>query len=278
MKKTLISILLLAIVMLVLSCDSTSSPINKESFSLEVRLKNSNNEPLTGYRASIFPKYDNLYSCKDNDRAEVTIMFSIPQDSYVKVEIYDYFDNFQRLLMDEPRQAGYTQLVWHPGIDTKDGIYKAIMTVNDSSTLLDSLSCYLYKYTQTDLNQAFYHTDEYGQINEASKLSFPYLYFQSDFTIVDPQGTSLSLLEFSPETSIIMANNEGESKRFNFNITNGKNIIELNWDQMESVDSEDEKVIQKIGERVTESINYYKDNDGGLPPTTSIRAFPNPFN
>ncbi|MBI9030812.1 hypothetical protein JEZ13_02240 [bacterium] len=281
MKKSLVLILVIVFALVIGSCDKSSSPSSKEPFSLKIKLVNSNNEPLPSYITTIYPLNEGLVSKLTLGRPEVTLNFTVPKADSVKVEIKDYFGNDIRTLLDEDLQAGSHCLVYVPEFMTPDGIYEAIYTYHDDEGLEKSVSCYLYKFSEYNLDLAKYITNELGEINETNKLSFPFLYFNDEFECRDEMGSNVGNLTFTSPTLVKMSNNEGVTKTATFNITNGKNDIELNWDEMTIVDESPSNEIVDINntESIEDKMSRTKGNDGGFPPMDPrILAYPNPFN
>ncbi len=281
MKKTVILILIIALVLVIGACDKSSSPSSKELFSLKIKLVNSNNEPLPYYDITIYPLYEGMVSKLNPGRPEVTLDFTVPKADSVKVEIKDYFDNKIETLLDRELAAGSHSLLYVPEIMTQDGIYQAIYTFHDDNELEDSVSCYLYQYSRMDIGLADYTTNEFGEITETSKLTFPFLYFNDEFECTDEMGCMVGNLTFTSTTVVKICNNEGVIKTASFDITNGRNDIELNWDEMTIVDerSSNEFVDINNTDSIEDKMRSSKDSNDGFPPMDPrIIAYPNPFN
>lgn len=281
MKKSLSLILIITFIFVIGSCDKSSNPSSKDPFSLNIRLVNSNNEPLPSYITTIYPLNEELVSKLTPGRPEVTLNFTVPKADSVKVEIKDYFGNKIETLLDQELPGGSHSLVYVPEIMTPDGIYQAIYTFHDDNGLEESVSCYLYQYSRMDIGLADYSTNELGQITETNKLSFPFLYFNDEFECRDEMGSNVGNLTFTSPTLVKMSNNEGVTKTATFNITNGRNDIELNWDEMTIVDESPSNEIVDINntESIEDKMSRTKGNDGDITPMDPrILAYPNPFN
>lgn len=264
------------------SCDSVlkTSDDNLKAFELTVKLVDSENQPLEGYSACIYPDYPQLLGKDNSSKARATIAFTNPTQSIVKVDVYDYFGNHKALLVDQPMEIGYHFLVYGPEDSVSDGIYKVILKRYDDETLLDSLSCNVYKFCQFDLTNAKYETDDFGIIQETSRQAFPYLYFSEELRMVSEDGSELDSLVFSPTTIIKVRDNNGLTKKASFNIANGKNNLELNWDDMEVCEDKRSSSFRSKPSHVPTDYLIDRDSsDSENPPTqASLIVYPNPFN
>lgn len=281
MKKYVTLLIVVFLTLMTISCDKSSSPTSSKSFSLNLKLVDSNDTPLSGYNAVVYPTYDLPSFRNYQNRAETTISFSVPKKAEVKIEIYDYFGKMITTLIDDTLSSGNYSLIWNGNdANTDDGIYKAIYSYTDDEGSVETVSCNLYKYTKYRLGFGDYITDELGEINETNMLIFPYLYFEGELLCTDVSGSYLEDLVFSSETAIKISNNEGVVKTASFNIKNGENNIELNWDEMTTEEKGlDDEIVNNDNIKI-ESSDLVKDNDdGGFPPLELfIGVYPNPFN
>jgi len=278
MRKYVALLIMIVLTLVMTSCDKSSEPNNTNSFSLNLKLVDSNNEPLAGYVTTIFPLNDELPFNYARNRHELTLFLTVPKADNVKVEIFDYFGNKVTTLLDEELEAGRHSLVYNSAVDRPDGIYEAIYTYHDDEGLEKSLSCYLYQFSEYNLDLARYITDEKGKIKETNILPFPYLYYENEFTCTNEMGSMVGTMSFSSPTCVKIANSEGVIKTATFNITNGVNNFELNWDEMTIVD--EDRVDKALGCIDTDSINIPLDKKGKEGPSleAQISAAPNPFN
>ncbi len=282
MKKIAILFFVISIVILMTSCDSVlkSSDEHLKAFGLTVKLVDSENQPLEGYSACIYPDYPQLHGKDNSSKARATIAFTNPSRSRVQVEVYDYFGNHKALLVDELKEIGYHFIVYGLEDSVSDGIYKVILKRYDDETLLDSLSCNIYKFCQFDLTNAKYETDDSGLIKETSRQAFPYLYFNEELRMFSEDGSELDSLVFSPTTIIEVRDNNGLTKKASFNIANGKNNLELNWDDMEVCEDKKPSFFRSKSIKYTANVTSYKDSTDAVSPPTqaSLKVYPNPFN
>ena len=281
MKKSLVLLLVILVTLAIASCDKSSAPSSKRPFSLNIKLVNSNNEPLPSYITTIYPLNEGLVSKFAPGRPEVTLHFTVSKADSVKVEIKDYFGNKIETLLDQELPSGSHSLIYVPERMTPDGIYQAIYTFHDDNGLDDSVSCYLYQYSRMDIGLADYSTNELGEITETNKLSFPFLYFNDEFECIDEMACIVGNLTFTSSTVVKISNQDGVIKTATFNITNGRNDIELNWDEMTIVDeSLSNKIVDKnnTSSREDDFNRDYRDDDGFPPMEARIFAYPNPFN
>lgn len=268
MKKIVVLLMIATLALFMLSCDKSSSPASKKPFSLKIKLVNSENEPLSGYGAKINPVLNMPGKQYSADRSEVTIAYSIPKRATVKVEIYDYFDNKVTTLVDDLIEGGSHALVYAGDSNFGDGIYKAILTIRDDESITNTLSCNLYQYSPTILDHNNYETDELGEIEETNRLPFPYLYFKEEFKCIDDWANIIGNLVFTAETCVKISNPDGVMKTATFNISEGENVLALNWDEM------------TLDDGITANAQPSKlDRDNEESPIQArIYAYPNPFN
>lgn len=280
MKRSVVLIIVVAVVLMLLSCEKTSNPSGKEAVIVKVKLVNSDNEPLAGYNATIYPVLDIETMDSTNNKAYATINFSIPKASVVKVEIFDYYENKLETLCNDTLPSGHHSLVYHPDENVEDGIYKVQFTRVNDGEVTDFLSSYIYKYSKSVLGNDDYVTDEFGEFVETCRYNFPYLYFRDEMDCSDDSGYALGTLNITREVCVKISDNNGQVKTATFNIFDWVNIIELNWDEMTL---EDKNFInnETINEDYSsESLSLAKDNDNGdFPPLeTNLFVYPNPFN
>ncbi len=280
MQKKVTLFITLILTLAIASCLKTSGPSSSSRFSLNLKLVNSQNEALSGYNTTIYPKNEGLASKLTSGRPEVSLHYSVLRADSVIVEIKDYFGNKIETLLDQELPAGNHALVYYPEVGTKDGIYQAVYTFHDENGLEDSVSCYLYQYSRMNIALADYSTNELGEITETSQISFPFLYFNDEFECLDEHACIVGNLTFTSPTIVKISNNEGVIKTASFNITSGRNDIELNWDEMTLEEDDLAKKYLDVTDTASKSLNWDKDNDGGgFPPLEArIYAYPNPFN
>lgn len=280
MNKSLISLIILACILMITGCDKSNNPSGNMQILAKIKLVNSENEPLVGYKATIFPLFD-IESLEDNeDKSSTVISFTIPQTSHIKIEIFDYYDNKLETLYDDIMSVGQSSLVYSPESAVTDGIYRVEFTRSKDGEILDFISQYIYKYSKSQLGNNDFTTDENGEFVETNRYCFPSFYFTGQLDCYTYYGEFLGKLSFTHKACVKISNNEGLVKTATFNLIYAPSVLELNWDEMTlEVKNSDNNELDNstIG---IDSASLLKDNDNGdnPPSETEFMVYPNPFN
>jgi len=159
----------------------------------------------------------------------------------VEVLVKDYFGNIVRKLLNEVVQRGDHTTSWDAkndaGENVRDGIYKIILSYyNVADSLLFSKSSLAYKFGEFLTEEAQYITNHRGMIVSDDIVPFPVLYCTDEIRLYDVFGRNIGGRSFSNTSNtmvVLVSTPDGEETRQHFfNIKNGRNRLDLNWDLM----------------------------------------------
>ncbi|MFA7546233.1 MAG: hypothetical protein GX122_07040 [Candidatus Cloacimonetes bacterium] len=235
-------ICLFSILLIVSSCNSVKPETQEEPFSIEISLKDSSSKPLHGYKVSIFQKdYKSFVTSSLGSGASTIVRWTNADTCRVEVLVKDYFGNIVRKLLNEVVQRGDHTTSWDAkndaGENVRDGIYKIILSYyNVADSLLFSKSSLAYKFGEFLTEEAQYITNHRGMIVSDDIVPFPVLYCTDEIRLYDVFGRNIGGRSFSNTSNtmvVLVSTPDGEETRQHFfNIKNGRNRLDLNWDLM----------------------------------------------
>ncbi|MEA2096147.1 MAG: FlgD immunoglobulin-like domain containing protein [Candidatus Cloacimonadota bacterium] len=266
---------LLAFSIILFSC--IFGPDN-EDFSFKISVVDPQGNPVEGLNVSLVNKLNSSMwgEFQWPIRAQTTIPFSVPTESFVEMYIENIKENRVRSLISEEKDAGYHSVLWN-GTDDDDnflvsGIYysKLKLIKNDTLYYYAEGTMYLISISENHKNGV---TDADGIFYCTNKNPFINLFSVNSLQIIDEDGNLLGLEAFSDTTAIYLFDANHENHKFEYVIAkNGENEFEIVWDP---------EILERTqGNMKSKTIN--RDAGGSIIPDDieieELYNYPNPFN
>jgi frataxin-like iron-binding protein CyaY len=232
-------IFIISILLLFISC--TDNPIDNQSdntFNVEIRVVDSVGNPIPNIKVSIWNKVNNLTNLnKVNSHNEInaytTIGYTIVQQCYVNLILYDLNNEIFKELVSGQYQAGAYEVGWSTLL--ANGVYKCILsTSSDSlhSSVLFKDSIYVSLISPDPSISLIGITDSEGSIKVKDKLLFPHLFNLPSIPRTLESGPEIvGYFDYS-DSVVIALSNESFSKTVTFNhlVVDGKNKFKFTLD------------------------------------------------
>ena len=181
----MIKVLTFIIFLLLLFLSCTDNPIdnqNDNTFSVEITVVDLNGNPLPNVKVSIWNKLNNVPYLKKVDshkniNASTTIPYTIAQQCFVNVIIFDLNNEIVKELVSGQYQAGAYEVEWSTLF--ANGVYKCILSTSSDSlhgSVLFKDSIYVSLISPDPSISLIGITDSEGSIKVIDKLLFPHLF------------------------------------------------------------------------------------------------------
>lgn len=277
-----VSIMIFATFLFVSCSDNSVDTYNDNSFTIDIKLTNSNGSSLSNVNVSVWSKinYSNIFNKKNENKkinASSTIRFDIPQQCFASMIIYNLNGKIVDKIISKTLMPGVYASTWST-LNT-NGVYKCKLSASSDTLGNDILfkdSIYVVINSPDPSVSLIGKTDGNGNIKISNKLLFPHLFNLPliPHTSADSPQV-LGYINF-PDTVIIALSDATFSKTrlFDREIKNGLNNISLNVG-----DSLFNYATQK--NNFEDKINQYKlVQDSVVLPSkwTLYQNYPNPFN
>ncbi len=278
-------LILVLLILLLLSCSKpTSNDNTPQSFSLTIKLLDTNNQPLDNYIVAVGPSIDTE---EYHFRPTTYIPFTIAHTCHAKFEVQDYFGNHVKTLMDLDLHPGNHTAFWNSTDDSgnfvnRDGLYKFRLECFENNQSVFCDSTYGYQLVWLYGSRSPYSTNSHGECTITSKLPFPILYNEQIIPKTDEESNNLGDIDFSDQFRVIVcqADSTGEplgEKRYQvFTIHDDLNTLTLNWDTLNILNNtaQTSKQIKKVLPIGNQMLS--KDVPSSLYKLYPV--YPNPYN
>jgi hypothetical protein len=218
--------------------DNPVDDFSENSFSVEIRVVDSLGNPIPNIKVSIWNTINYLtplskVNSNNEINASTTIPYTIAQQCFVNVTIYDLNNEIVRELVSGQYQAGAYEVEWSTSL--ANGVYKCILfTSSDSlhSSVLFKDSMYVSLISPDPTISLIGLTNNEGSIKVTNKLLFPHLYNLPLIPQTSEVGPEI-IGHFSYSDSIVIAlSNSSLSKTVMFNclVVDGPNKYKFTLD------------------------------------------------
>ena len=283
----MIKILIIAITLffIFISCNDNPSDANNESpFSVQVQVVNSSGTPFPYMNVSLWSKINNSngipkISGQNEINAASTIRFSLPQQSFVSLIIYDLNNEVvDKLISNEIKTAGTYSYTW--ATSYYNGVFKCkLFTSSDSlqNNILYNDSIYVVEISPDPRVSLIGKTDINGIVTSSNNLLFPNLYnLPSIPHTLQDSPEPFGYFTFSDSVIVVVSNASfSEYILYEREIKNGENKLNLIWD----------KSLPKRFDHKSSGINKFtrnnliRDSENDIPKDWKLyQNYPNPFN
>lgn len=216
-------------------CGNDSTGPGGKPFALELRVEDPTGRPVPNLEAKLHVPIPNFPVAAAKSRT--TIQFSIPEAAHIALNVYDLEERLAHTLWEADLTAGVRQVVAAGGQDedyllgSRIYRYELVATVDGNETFRDSK--YMAVYTSIDIDQqpVLGVSDRDGFIRFTDKTHFPFLYDLGPQPMVDENGETIGIFEFS-DVVIIRLYDPVAGLRMNHEVSigDGRNTQTLVWD------------------------------------------------
>lgn len=236
MKKIL---LLLFFVLFIISCSENSVEPENSDFNVQILAKDGNGHSMPNINVSIWSKlhYDLTRELPeiDIDNTETRVGFSVVENSFIDLSVYDMNGEKQTTLVHGSRQAGTYEVKFDYITKITDRVSKIKMTASSDSlqnNILFQDSIYAVFNRPFPTLSFVGKTRENGSFEVNNKLLFPHLLsLPTLYITAENNPDSIGTFTFA-DTVIIALSNETftESVIFERAVVNRNNYFELGWE------------------------------------------------
>ena len=231
--------LIILTLLLSTGCSDNPATVDNGVFNAEIKVVNSDGQPLPDINVSIWDKIsfsNSLY--KISSDAGITAVSSIPytliEQCYIELIAYDLNDNVKAVIASGQRNAGRYQNAFQIHENAGTQVYKVKLTASSDSLKSDILfqdSIYAVLWQPDPAYSSIGRTNSSGIVQTSDKLLFPHLI---DLPVIPRTSESdpgaLGYIIFSDSVTIALTDdNLSQTKYFVREIKNGENKISLNW-------------------------------------------------
>lgn len=259
-------------------CGEDAAEPGTPSFGLYVSVSDPAGNPVAGLEAKLNVAIPGVGP--DFAKATTVLPFIMAHESEVSVVVYDLEGNLVKNLVSAVLPAGRHQVVF--AVDEQGQplqgthVYRCEMAASADGLERFRESIYITLYTSFDDDQRplLGVTDLGGRIAFADKTEFPFLYDLGPQTQVDENSEIIGTFDFSDQVTIILVDPATDLRlSYEVAITDGRNLVELVWDEDLATKREADPVPRRPGMPVTALA-------APIPPAeyTLEQNYPNPFN
>lgn len=233
MNKVIISLTLFLIIISIVSCSLTDS--DSEKFNFNVKILDSNGEPLEGIEIQIQNKLKP--ALESIPQTSASIAYSVAEDCKLDMVITDLDNQIIYSISDSLALPGLYTI--SPNLENLPNgepilgdcnIFKCkfIAKSIDSGNIMYTESIYLCKYSN---GNSIGSTDSMGNFKTSNKVYFPHLYNVPDMNQTDEKGNVTNQFNLENEVVITLIDSEsGFLRRCTKEIKSGNNDFSLIFD------------------------------------------------